>query len=98
MKILAACLLFVATTNLSLGGQKTTTQEKLGYPRSAKLLIIHADDDPWIPSDAYRALDWDGNPQLRPQLLGSGGHVGFHARGLAMPWHDAALLQWLERL
>src|SRR5262245_48737176 len=44
MKILTACLLFVATTTLSLCGQQTTTQEKLGYPRSAKLLMIHADD------------------------------------------------------
>jgi predicted alpha/beta-fold hydrolase len=61
-------------------------------------LIIHAADDPRIPIEAYRAVDWSGNPHLRPLLLGSGGHVGFHARGLPMPWHDAALLQWMERL
>jgi predicted glycoside hydrolase/deacetylase ChbG (UPF0249 family) len=43
MKILIACLLFFATTNL-LAWPKATTQEKLGYPRNARLLIIHADD------------------------------------------------------
>jgi predicted alpha/beta-fold hydrolase len=61
-------------------------------------LLIHAADDPWIPVDDYRAVEWSGNPHLRPTLLDSGGHVGFHATGLPMPWHDAAMLQWLGQL
>jgi predicted alpha/beta-fold hydrolase len=61
-------------------------------------MIVHAADDPWIPIAAYRAVRWSDNPHLSPHLLPSGGHVGFHARGLAMPWHDAALLHFLERV
>jgi predicted alpha/beta-fold hydrolase len=59
-------------------------------------LIIHAADDPWIPIDAYRAIGWPKNPLLLPHLMPSGGHVGFHGRGLTMPWHDAALLEFLK--
>lgn len=61
-------------------------------------LIIHAADDPWIPIDAYRAVSWTENPYLLPQLTTSGGHVGFHDRALAMPWHDHALTAFLESL
>ena len=38
---LSVILLFVAS---SLGGQTRTVAERLGYPRDAKLLILHADD------------------------------------------------------
>ena len=43
MRIVFALLLFFATTSL-LAQRNITIQEKLGYPRSTKLLIIHADD------------------------------------------------------
>jgi len=59
-------------------------------------LIIHAADDPWIPIDPYRAIGWEANPMLLPMLMPSGGHVGFHGRGLTMPWHDRALLEFLK--
>jgi chitin disaccharide deacetylase len=36
--------LFLATLSVSSEGQEKTLQEKLGYPRDAKLLIVHADD------------------------------------------------------
>ena len=36
-------LLFAALISFSLSAQQTT-QEKLGYPKNTKLLIIHADD------------------------------------------------------
>jgi predicted alpha/beta-fold hydrolase len=61
-------------------------------------LIIHAADDPWIPISAYRAIGWSANPFLAPHLIRSGGHVGFHARGLTIPWHDSALLEFLKAL
>ncbi|SMF44063.1 hypothetical protein SAMN06265365_103345 [Tistlia consotensis] len=51
-------------------------------------LAIHAADDPWIPIEAYRAVDWAGNPALTPLLPASGGHVGFHAADRPEPWHD----------
>jgi predicted glycoside hydrolase/deacetylase ChbG (UPF0249 family) len=43
VKILLAFLFFFAHTSL-LARPKITIQEKLGYPRNTKLLIIHADD------------------------------------------------------
>ncbi len=59
-------------------------------------LIIHADDDPWIPSDAYRRFDWAKNSWLKPELTEAGGHVGFHARGSKVPWHDQRILAFLD--
>jgi predicted alpha/beta-fold hydrolase len=53
------------------------------------VLMIHAADDPWIPAASYRGIA--PNPNLISRLLHSGGHVGFHAKGLDIPWHDLAL-------
>jgi predicted alpha/beta-fold hydrolase len=61
-------------------------------------LIVHADDDPWIPADAYRAFDWHRNTWLRPELTAAGGHVGFHGRGSRMPWHDRRMLAFFEEI
>jgi hypothetical protein len=52
-------------------------------------LVIHARDDPWIPSAAFEDPRW--NPQLptvRLLLTDGGGHVGFHGEGGKIPWHD----------
>ena len=54
-------------------------------------LLVHALDDPWIPAAAYQRVDWAANPRLTPVLAPGGGHVGFHARGSRVPWHDRAL-------
>ena len=56
-------------------------------------LLIHAEDDPWIPAENYRGIE--SNPSLMPLILHSGGHVGFHASGLDIPWHDMALSRYL---
>lgn len=65
-------------------------------------LIIHAQDDPWIPAAPYLAYDWKSAPQLVALLPGSGGHVGFHDRckkkGGGAPWHDRAALAFLKFL
>ena len=37
--------------------------------------VIHALEDPWIPSDAYRVVAWSQHPQLVPLLPPAGGHV-----------------------
>lgn len=60
-------------------------------------LMIHALDDPWIPGHSYRAFDWAGNPWLLPLLAERGGHVGFHGRGSAVPWHDRCMALFFER-
>ena len=61
-------------------------------------LVVHAQDDPWIPADAYTSFDWSTAPALVPGLAPSGGHVGFHAQGSRVPWHDRCLEALLQRL
>lgn len=61
-------------------------------------LVIHALDDPWIPSESYRTLDWGRAPALTPLLPGSGGHVGFHGRDDRLPWHDQCFAAFLAAL
>ncbi|MGH0028469.1 MAG: YheT family hydrolase [Myxococcota bacterium] len=61
-------------------------------------LVVHARDDPWIPSVAYTSFDWSANPNLRPLLPRGGGHVGFHGVGSKVPWHDRCLRVFLEGL
>lgn len=56
-------------------------------------LLIHAEDDPWIPAHAYRAVPRAGNERLTCLLAAGGGHVGFHDREPAA-WHDRCLLQF----
>ncbi len=55
------------------------------------VLLIHAADDPWIPAGAYSAYDWRGNPRLRLLMPRGGGHMGFHATGSPIPWHDQCI-------
>jgi predicted alpha/beta-fold hydrolase len=59
-------------------------------------LLIHAADDPWIPAASYRGLE--PNADLIPLIPRSGGHVGFHAVGTDMPWHNMALSRFLGAL
>ena len=61
-------------------------------------LVIHAQDDPWIPGDAYRAFDWSRAPDVTPLLPASGGHVGFHGRGSRLRWHDRCTSAFFARL
>lgn len=60
-------------------------------------LMIHADNDPWIPLAAYRDTGRLGNPALRIVLTRGGGHVGFHgARAVAGGrWHDGVIAAFL---
>ncbi len=61
-------------------------------------LVIHALDDPWIPGEAYRAFDWSAAPDVTPLLPASGGHVGFHGRGLGLRWHDRCMAAFFAAL
>jgi len=65
---------------------------------SLPTLVIQARDDPWIPAEAYTSYPWSKNLHLQSLLPRSGGHVGFHARGSRVPWHDRCLATFLERL
>ncbi len=61
-------------------------------------LIVHAFDDPWIPSACYAAVDWSSLPQIETALTQNGGHLGFHGVGSATPWHDRVTERWLAQL
>jgi predicted alpha/beta-fold hydrolase len=41
-------------------------------------LLIHAQDDPFVPADPYLEREWSSEPHLTPLLPKSGGHLGFH--------------------
>ena len=56
-------------------------------------LIVHADDDPWVPppSVAERA-------PFRVVVTRGGGHVGFHGRGSRIPWYVGAAARFVASL
>jgi len=58
-------------------------------------LVIHAADDPWIPSKTFRDIAWSQFKHVHLLMPWSGGHVGFHALGLGRPWHDEVALRFL---
>jgi predicted alpha/beta-fold hydrolase len=60
-------------------------------------LVIHAQNDPWIPYAAYRNFSWPTSPRLTPLFPAAGGHVGFHGRGSTTPWYNFCLAQFFER-
>jgi predicted alpha/beta-fold hydrolase len=61
-------------------------------------LIIHAQNDPWIPFAACARIRWRDNPKLEPLFPEGGGHVGFHEAGGRGTWHDAQIAAFLARL
>lgn len=74
------------------------SMQRLSAAIAVPTLVIHAADDPWIPSDALRETVWPARGQALVLETASGGHVGFHADGLESPWYVAALLWWIDRL
>jgi uncharacterized protein len=61
------------------------------------VLLIHARNDPWIPSDAYERLGLPPSAPVSVALSDSGGHVGFHGTGLAIPWHNTCIYTYSLR-
>ncbi|MBV6632756.1 MAG: alpha/beta fold hydrolase [Alphaproteobacteria bacterium] len=51
------------------------------------VLLIHAENDPWVPVEPYHVFDWSRNRNLMPLIASGGGHCGFH--GTDGPWHLA---------
>ncbi len=61
-------------------------------------LLVHALNDPWIPSYSYTSFPWKQNPSLHPVLAASGGHVGFHGRGSTTPYYDGCFGEFVDAL
>ena len=53
-------------------------------------LLLHADDDPWVPPPAVAA-----RPRLEIVVTRGGGHVGFHGRAGRLPWYVGASAAFL---
>ena len=60
-----------------------------------RTLMIHAQDDPWVPAAAYLDYDWRANPRLTALMPRGGGHCGFHDRGGT--WHDRAMAVFFDQ-
>tara|TARA_R110000787_G_scaffold86057_2_gene183121 strand:+ start:4148 stop:5134 length:987 start_codon:yes stop_codon:yes gene_type:complete len=60
-------------------------------------LLIHANDDPWVPSRAYRKLG-QGTGVVRCLLSPRGGHVGFHGQNQPESWHNHVAAQFINGL
>ena len=54
-------------------------------------LLIHADDDPWVPPPSVRE-----RPPLRIVVTRGGGHVGFHGTGSRVPWYVGAAAHFVK--
>ena len=54
-------------------------------------LVLHADDDPWVPPPVLAA-----RPPLEIVVTRGGGHVGFHGRGGRLPWYVGAASRFIR--
>ncbi|MGH1419033.1 MAG: YheT family hydrolase [Hyphomicrobiaceae bacterium] len=59
-------------------------------------LLIHAENDPWIPATPYRKLKENCPANLNVVLASSGGHVGFHAKDAMHTWYDRLISRFLD--
>ncbi len=60
------------------------------------MLLIHAEDDPWVPAKSYGKIDWRRNPDLHALVSPGGGHVGFHGVGMAHPWYVTRITSYFS--
>lgn len=77
--------------------EATAGQQMIPHIRHP-LLLVHAEDDPWIPPAPYHALrdSLPGNVALT--LTRKGGHVGFHGTHGPEAWHDLRIDAYMREL
>lgn len=59
------------------------------------VLLIHAEDDTFIPFVMYRHAAFDTNPSLHLLATRRGGHLGFIARRGPRFWLDSTVIEWI---
>jgi len=59
-------------------------------------LLIHAQNDPWIPAAAYHSRPWPVAGAISLLIADDGGHVGFHDRGHKVPWQERVAGHYLD--
>jgi predicted alpha/beta-fold hydrolase len=57
-------------------------------------LVIHADDDPVVPSHVWREINWSAFPSIETVYTEKGGHVGF----ISDPSPENPEGRWLPRI
>ncbi len=61
-------------------------------------MLISAADDPLIPIDSYRSIDWRQYRLLVACQPAGGGHVGFHAVGNKTAWHNRRIAAFFDEV
>ena len=61
-------------------------------------LVVHAKDDPLVPTAIYNHPAFRENPWLRLLETEHGGHLGFLARHRPRFWLDDLVVQWIREL
>ena len=90
---------YTAPRNGFLNAEDYYTQSSAGPVLDRILLpglVIHAEDDPFIPPESYQGLRFP--PQLAFELIPSGGHLGYISRTRwegNHRWLDTRLASWL---
>ena len=64
---------------------------------STPTLLIHAQDDPWIPVQPYYQLRNLALKHAKVIVSSGGGHVGFHNRDLEGTWHDVVINSFISQ-
>lgn len=75
-----------------------TAGEKMIPQITLPLLLIHAEDDPWIPPAPYHALRDSLPSNIALTLTRKGGHVGYHGTHGPEGWHDLRIDAFLREL
>lgn len=62
-------------------------------------LILHSEDDPFLPPDRIPRREMEANPWITPVITRRGGHVGFIEGSISRPrfWAEETLAAWLAR-
>jgi len=61
-------------------------------------LMIHAENDPWIPVDDILAQNFPEEGPLSLLVSNDGGHAGFHAKELPISWADYMAVEYFNRI
>ncbi|WP_417319855.1 YheT family hydrolase [Emcibacter sp.] len=59
-------------------------------------LLVHAENDPWVPVDIYEEKLWPEDSDITVLITKDGGHLGFHTQDDKVPWHDRVAAGFLE--
>ncbi|MCZ2155481.1 MAG: alpha/beta fold hydrolase [Bryobacterales bacterium] len=74
-----------------------SAQNYLGDVR-IPMMMVHAENDPFIPISIYDQPAVTGNPNIRFFPVPYGGHMGFIARERPHFWLNELILQWIGEL